>query len=367
MATASVPAVVDAATQLGASETFASASAAVAQPMGSFASQLGSGAAGGAEFVSQAGAAFDMASKTFSTASTSAASAFDAAATSAAPVLGEAGKVASKAAASALEAASRIELPANLANLAGGINLPEIGIAGDVASTAASAFQTASSAFSGAAAQLSTIPNVAELGAGLTQIGSMAAGGAVPELGGVDIALSAASAVAGAATQLPRVAKLREETKTQGRELEIASSGLSQSEQTLIRRIAELENAVVLIDREYERLSRQLKLDFDETLKRELEDLDRKLREQFEYEKERTQKLARDESKLKMDVQSGIMQQKYNLEKFQYVQDYSRARKEEVKKMMKEQRELNLANKKLEGALLATRKELETLREKNKK
>ena len=111
------------------------------------------------------------------------------------------------------------------------------------------------------------------------------------------------------------------------------------------------------MDRDYESQNTRMKKQYDRKLREELMKLTVELKEQFQDEKE----TISNDTELKLSVKLDRMTQKFLTEKVKYMQDNGEKQRNDLANLLESQAKLSAANRKLEEALTASKKQIEEL------
>jgi len=152
--------------------------------------------------------------------------------------------------------------------------------------------------------------------------------------------IAAASAIAGASSQIPKIQHLEQE-------LESAREALTASENQLVSQIAELEEKIFTIDKEYEAQTDKFKKQYDETMRDKLAATKEKMKVDFGYKLE----IRLEEEKAKMLQENLGVVNTLTAGK----------RQEKLAELKFQNSRVELANSKLEKALAQSKVELERL------
>lgn len=155
----------------------------------------------------------------------------------------------------------------------------------------------------------------------------------------VDAGIAVVSAAAGAATQLPRIQQLE-------RELKSAKESLTQSEQELVSKIAQLEDKLFQMDQEYEQATTRFKKQYDTRMKEDLEKVADKMKVDFQY---------------KLEIRLEEQKSKMLEEQLDLVNGLTGGRQEELVDLRLRNSRVQQANQELEKALEASKRELERI------
>ena len=157
----------------------------------------------------------------------------------------------------------------------------------------------------------------------------------------MDMGIAVASAAAGAATQFPRIQQLE-------RELTVAKTALSESEQQMVDKITELEERLFVMDKEFEEQTDRFKKKYDTRMRGELEKIKDKVITDYKY---------------KLEIKLEEQKSKLLAERLDFVNTLSSGKVEQLVNLRIEKDSVNRANEELEKALAMSQAELDKMRQ----
>jgi hypothetical protein len=110
-----------------------------------------------------------------------------------------------------------------------------------------------------------------------------------------------------------------------------------------------------------------MKKNYDNTLRVELETLTIDLKAKFQAQTETLMEKIDAETELKLSVQEGQLKQEFLKEKMQFLKDNGEKKRTDLAILMKSQAKISAANRELDEALIASKKEIEKLADSKKK
>ena len=122
-----------------------------------------------------------------------------------------------------------------------------------------------------------------------------------------------------------------------------------------------MEDAIFEMDQEFESQTTRMKKKYDNNLREELKNLTIDLKAKYQAQ---TDKLIEEkdlEADLKLSVQKGQLKQEFLKEQVHFLKDNGEKKRTNLAKLMESQAKISAANRKLDEALTASRKEIEKL------
>lgn len=142
---------------------------------------------------------------------------------------------------------------------------------------------------------------------------------------------------------------------------------MTKSKQELASKISKMEDAIFEMDTEFEGQTTRMKKNYDNTLRVELETLTIDLKAKFQAQTETLMEKIDAETELKLSVQEGQLKQEFLKEKMQFLKDNGEKKRTDLAILMKSQAKISAANRELDEALIASKKEIEKLADSKKK
>lgn len=161
----------------------------------------------------------------------------------------------------------------------------------------------------------------------------------------VNIGVAVASAMAGAATQLPRINEL--ETQLEASRVELNNTVASTKE-----KISELEDKLFLFDQQFEEQTDRFKKNYDEQMQSDLKARVAKLKQDYLF---------------KLDIAVSKEKSRLLTDQLEVVNTITGKRQEELASLRLQKQTLDLTNRELEQALLDSETELARLRKESSK